>query len=85
VFATGNVVAASASSAYQLVGETRFKANTNLYAQFAVSGSLSAKTLGAVNMKLEVTRYGSSGIYDADNSTASDVIHEVSGFIMGAR
>lgn len=84
-FATGNVITASASSAYQLVGETRFKANTNLYAQFAVSGSLSAKTLGAVNMKLEVTRYGSSGTGDNDNSTASDIIHEVSGFIMGTR
>jgi len=84
-FAVGDTVSVSTSSAYQLVGETRFKANTNLYAQFAVSGSLSSKTLGAVNMKLEVTRTGSSGIYDSDNSTASDYIHEVSGFIMGAR
>ena len=84
-FIVSNTVTATSTSAYQLVGETRFKANTNLYAQFAVSGSLSSKTLGAVNMKLEVTRTGSSGINDSDNSTASDYIHEVSGFIMGAR
>ncbi len=84
-FAVGDTVSVSSSSAYQMVGETRFKANTNLYAQFAVSGSLSAKTLGAVNMKLEVTRYGSSGTGDNDNSTASDLIYEVSGFLMGAR
>jgi hypothetical protein len=84
-FAVGNTVSATSSSAYQLVGETRFKANTNLYAQFALSGSLSNKTLGAVNMKLEVTRTGSSGIGSGDNSTSADYIHEVSGFIMGAR
>lgn len=84
-FAVSNTVTAVSSSAYQLVGETRFKANTNLYAQFALSGSLSSKTLGAVNMKLEVTRTGSSGIYDSDTSTSADYIHEVSGFIMGAR
>jgi hypothetical protein len=84
-FAVGNTVSATSSSAYQLVGETRFKANTNLYAQFALSGSLSNKTLGAVNMKLEVTRTGSSGVGSGDNSTSADYIHEVSGFIMGAR
>ena len=85
VFVVGDSVSVSGAGSYMLVGETRFKANTNLYAQFAVSGSLSNKTLGAVNMKLEVTRTGSSGIYDSDNSTATDYIHEVSGFIMGAR
>ncbi len=84
-FAVGNTVSSTSSSAYQLVGETRFKANTNLYAQFALSGSLSNKTLGAVNMKLEVTRTGSGGVGGGDNSTSADYIHEVSGFIMGAR
>jgi len=84
-FSTGDAVSVSGSSAYQMVGETRFKANTNLYAQFAVSGSLSSKTLGAVNMKLDVTRFGSSGTGDNDSSTTLDIIYEVSGFIMGAR
>ena len=73
------------TGAYQLVGETRFKANTNLYAQFAVSGSLATATTAVVNMKLEVTRTGSSGISDSDNSTTLDRVYEVSGFIMGAR
>ena len=73
------------SGAYQLVGETRFKANTNLYAQFAVSGSLATATTSTVNMKLEVTRTGSSGIYDSDTSATIDRVHEVSGFILGAR
>ena len=84
-FTTSDTISTSSSSGWQLVGQTRFKANTNLYAQFALSGSLSNKTLGAVNMKLEVTRTGASGIYDNDTSTAVDYIHEVSGFIMGAR
>jgi len=73
------------SGTYQLVGETRFKANTNLYAQFAVSGSLATATTDVVNMKLEVTRTGSSGIYDSDTSSTIDRVHEVSGFILGAR
>jgi len=73
------------SGTYQLVGETRFKANTNLYAQFAVSGSLATATTSTVNMKLEVTRTGSSGIYDSDTSATIDRVHEVSGFILGAR
>ena len=73
------------SGSYQLVGETRFKANTNLYAQFAVSGSLSTATTSVVNLKLEVTRTGSSGIFDSDTSTTVDNIYEVSGFILGAR
>ena len=84
-FTTSDTISTSSSSAWQLVGQTRFKANTNLYAQFALSGSLSSKTLGAVNMKLEVTRTGASGVGDSDNSTAADYIHEVSGFMMGAR
>jgi len=84
-FTTSDTISTSSSSGWQLVGQTRFKANTNLYAQFALSGSLSNKTLGAVNMKLEVTRTGASGIGDNDTSTAVDYIHEVSGFIMGAR
>ena len=84
-FTTSDTISTSSSSGWQLVGQTRFKANTNLYAQFALSGSLSNKTLGAVNMKLEVTRTGTSGIGDNDTSTAVDYIHEVSGFIMGAR
>lgn len=73
------------SGSYTLVGETRFKANTNLYAQFAVSGSLSTATTSTVNLKLEVTRTGSSGIFDSDTSTTVDNIYEVSGFILGAR
>jgi len=73
------------SGSYQLVGETRFKANTNLYAQFAVSGSLSTATTSVVNLKLEVTRTGSSGIFYNDTSTTVDNIYEVSGFILGAR
>jgi hypothetical protein len=73
------------SGAYQLVGETRFKATTNLYSQFAVSGSLATATTSTVNMKLEVTRTGSSGIYDIDTSGTIDRVHEVSGFILGAR
>ena len=84
-FTTSDTISTSSSSGWQLVGQTRFKANTNLYAQFALSGSLSNKTLGAVNMKLEVTRTGTSGVGDNDTSTAVDYIHEVSGFIMGAR
>jgi chemotaxis protein histidine kinase CheA len=75
----------SGSSGYVLVGETRFKANTNLYAQFALSGSLTNPTTGVVNMKLEVTRTGTSGVYANDNSTATDVVSEVSGFMLGAR
>lgn len=73
------------TGSYTLVGETRFKANTNLYAQFAVSGSLSTATTLTVNLKLEVTRTGSSGIFDSDTSTTVDNIYEVSGFILGAR
>lgn len=73
------------SGSFQLVGETRFKANTNLYAQFAVSGSLSTTTTSTVTLKLEVTRTGSSGIFDNDTSTTVDRIYEVSGFILGAR
>ena len=84
-FATGETISNTGASNYQLVGETRFKANTSLYAQFSLSGSLSNKTLGTVDMKLEVTRTGSSGVGDNDNQTTLDYIHEVSGFIMGAR
>ena len=84
-FTTSDSVTVSASSAYVLVGETRFKANTNLYAQFALSGSLTSHTTGVVNMKLEVTRTGTSGVYSNDNSTATDVVSEVSGFMLGAR
>lgn len=84
-FATGETISNTGAGNYQLVGETRFKANTNLYAQFSLSGSLSNKTLGTVDMKLEVTRTGASGVGDNDNGTNVDYIHEVSGFIMGAR
>jgi len=84
-FTTSDSVTVSASSGYVLVGETRFKANTGLYAQFALSGSLTSHSTGLVNMKLEVTRTGASGIYDNDNSTATDVVSEVSGFMLGAR
>jgi hypothetical protein len=84
-FTTSDSVTVSASSGYVLVGETRFKANTNLYAQFALSGSLTSHSTGLVNMKLEVTRTGASGIYDNDTSTATDVVSEVSGFMLGAR
>jgi hypothetical protein len=84
-FTTSDSVTVSASSGYVLVGETRFKANTNLYAQFALSGSLSSHSTGVVNMKLEVTRTGTSGVYSNDNSTATDVVSEVSGFMLGAR
>ena len=84
-FTTSDTVYTASSSGWVLVGETRFKANTNLYAQFSLSGSLAQSTLGAVNMKLEVTRTGSSGVNDNDTSTTPDTIYEVSGFIMGAR
>ena len=84
-FTTSDTISTASSSGWVLVGETRFKANTNLYAQFALSGSLAQATLGAVNMKLEVTRTGSSGVNDNDTSTTPDVIYEVSGFMMGAR
>ena len=84
-FTTSDSVTVSASSGYVLVGETRFKANTNLYAQFALSGSLTSHSTGVVNMKLEVTRTGTSGVYSNDTSTATDVVSEVSGFMLGAR
>jgi chemotaxis protein histidine kinase CheA len=84
-FTTSDSVTVSASSAYVLVGETRFKANTSLYAQFALSGSLTSHTTGVVNMKLEVTRTGTSGINSSDTSTATDIVSEVSGFMLGAR
>lgn len=84
-FAVGDTISNTGAGNYQLVGETRFKSNTNLYAQFSLSGSLTNKTLGTVDMKLEVTRTGSSGVGDNDNGTNVDYIHEVSGFIMGAR
>ena len=74
------------SGSYQEVGQTRFKANTNLYAQFAVSGGLTDTiTTSTVGLKLEVTRTGSSGVTDNDNSTTQDEVYEVSGFILGAR
>ena len=84
-FTTSDTVSVGSGSSWQLVGETRFKANTNLYAQFAVSGSLSNKTTGTVDMKVEVTRTGSSGITDNDTSTNADYLYEISGFMMGAR
>lgn len=84
-FTTSDTVYTASSSGWVLVGETRFKANTNLYAQFSLSGSLAQSTLGAVNMKLEATRTGNSGVNDNDTSTTPDTIYEVSGFIMGAR
>jgi hypothetical protein len=84
-FSTSDTISVGSGGSWQLVGETRFKANTSLYAQFAVSGSLSNKTTGTVDMKVEVTRTGSSGINDNDNSTTADFLYEISGFMMGAR
>ena len=84
-FTTSDTVSVGSGGSWQLVGETRLKARTDLYSQFAISGSLSNKTTGTVDMKVEVTRTGSSGITDNDTSTNADYLYEISGFMMGAR
>ena len=82
-FHTTDSVGVAVSTAYQLVGETRFKSNTSLYGQFAISGSLGNATTGTVDLKITVVRTGSEGISDPDSSSATDYIHEVSGVLMG--
>lgn len=84
-FTTSDTISVSPSGNYQLVGETRFKATTNLYMSFSLSGTLGLATTGSVDMKLEMTRTGSSGVGDADTGTTIDSIGEVSGMIMGMR
>ena len=80
-FTTSTAVTASAAGSYTVVGEQRIKATTDLYTQFAISGSLSAATRGTVDVKFTVTRYGSS--FNSDTSTGVDYINEVSGIVMG--
>ena len=82
-FTTQNSISSSASGNYELVGEQRFKATTDLDSPYAISGSLGAATSGTVDVKLTVTRYGDSGITDNDNSTGVDYVREVSGVLMG--
>ena len=82
-FHTTDSVGVAVSTAYQLVGETRFKSNTSLYGQFAISGSLGNATTGTVDLKITVVRTGSEGISDPDSSSATDYMHEVSGVLMG--
>lgn len=80
-FTTQTSVTVSAASSYTVVGEQRIKATTDLYTQFAISGSLGAATRGTVDVKFTVTRYGSS--FNNDTSTGVDYIQEVSGVLMG--
>jgi len=86
-FSTGNSISTTGSTGgnWTLVGETRVKATTNLYMPFSLSGTLGNRTTEAADMKLEMTRYGSSGVTDADTGNALDNIGEVTGMIIGMR
>lgn len=86
-FTTGNTISTTGttSGSWTLVGETRVKATTNLYMPFSLSGTLGTRTTAAADMKLEMTRYGSSGVTDADTGNALDSIGEVTGMIIGMR
>ena len=84
-FSTSNTITVASSGNYQLVGETRFKASTSLYMPFAISGTLGRPTVGTVDMKLEMTRTGSSGVGDADTGSTTDQIGEVNGLMVGMR
>jgi len=86
-FTTGNSISTTGSTGgnWTLVGETRVKATTNLYMPFSLSGTLGNRTTAAADMKLEMTRYGASGVTDADTGNALDSIGEVTGMIIGMR
>lgn len=84
-FSTSSSVSTRSSGAYQLVGETRFKATTNLYMPYSISGTRGIATTGTVDMKLVMTRFGSSGVADSDTGNSVDSIGEVSGMIIGMR
>ena len=84
-FSTSASVSTRSSGAYQLVGETRFKASTNLYMPFSISGTRGIATTGTIDMKLVMTRFGSSGVTDSDTGNSVDSIGEVSGMIIGMR
>jgi hypothetical protein len=86
-FTTGNSISTTGSTggSWTLVGETRVKATTNLYMPFSLSGTLGNRTTAAADMKLEMTRYGASGVTDADTGNALDSIGEVTGMIIGMR
>ena len=84
-FSTSNTITVASSGAFQLVGETRFKASTNLYMPYSISGTLGRRTTGTVDLKLVMTRYGSSGVGDSDTGSSVDKIGEVNGMIIGMR
>ena len=84
-FSTSNTITVASSGAFQLVGETRFKASTNLYMPYSISGTLGRRTTGTVDLKLVMTRYGSSGVGDSDTGSSVDRIGEVNGMIIGMR
>ena len=84
-FSTSNTITVAASNTYQLVGETRFKASTSLYMPFSISGTLGRRTTGTVDLKLDMTRYGSSGVGSGDTGSTTDQIGEVNGLIIGMR
>ena len=84
-FSTANTITIASSGAFQLVGETRFKASTNLYMPFSISGTLGRRTTGTVDLKLVMTRFGSSGVGDSDTGSSVDRIGEVNGMIIGMR
>ena len=84
-FSTSNTITVQSSGGFQLVGETRFKASTNLYMPFSISGTLGRRTVGTVDLKLVMTRYGSSGVGDSDTGSSVDKIGEVNGMIIGMR
>ena len=86
-FTTGNSISTTGSTggSWTLVGETRVKATTNLYMPFSLSGTLGNRTTAAADMKLEMTRYGSSGVTSPDTGSSLDSIGEVTGMIIGMR
>ena len=82
-FTTSDSITASSAGDWVIVGETRIKATTDLYTQYALSGSLSNRTLSTVDVRLTVERFGSS--FNSDTSTGVDYIQEISGVAMGIR
>ena len=84
-FSTSNTITVQSSSNFQLVGETRFKASTNLYMPYSISGTLGRRTVGTVDLKLVMARYGSSGVSYPDTGSSVDRIGEVNGMIIGMR
>jgi len=83
-FTTSDSLSTGFGTSYQLVGESRFKARTNIAAAFSISGGMAIPTTSSVYVRVTIQRYASGGS-SPDSGTALDYLGELAGVIMGVR